>query len=439
VNLATFLKKQLAQSPYRSVAALSRATRGQVSPSYLRDILSGRKTRPSYGVLMALAAALKLSGEETGRLLQLAGFAPRQTDEDTLARRILDAIEDYRRAAGPTLILNALAEGFIAALEAVVQSNRRQAMDVLLGEFLTAPREANPLDRLFASLTEAAGGNRWEMKRRIAEALPQLAALRPAEALQLARILRDDYHPDYRADIRRRVVEAVPGLLQHYPKEALALLHPRPGDEIYIFLAGVEILYTLQEEGRITAEMRQEYLPPLLQASQKPEDRDALAYLTRLLDAAATDPDAALTGLESVRHSDSRLLKICALRVAPRLLPSRPQPVLALMQHFLRTEKGRPVEHQNIRRPISKAAADIIRIMPRHPRPAARILHALAADPDVHVRRALSDVLEQLAQTDTETAMSILNTFMQDEDEYVRQRAWRTLLNVAPPEGGLPA
>ncbi len=438
MNLATFLKKQLAQSPYRSVAALSRATRGQVSPSYLRDILSGRKTRPSYSVLMALAAALKLSDEETGQLLRMAGFTPSPAGEDTLTRRILEAVAEYRRSAGSTLILNALAEGFIAGLEAVIQANRRQTMDVLLGEFLTAPREANPLDGLFASLAEAARGNRWEMKRRIAEALPQLATLRPAEALNLARILRDDYHPDYRADIRRRVVEAIPGLLHHYPKDALDLLQPRPGDEIYIFLAGVEILYTLQEEGHITAEMRQEYLTPLLQASQKPEDREALAYLSRLLDAAATDPDAALTALESVRHSDSRLLKICALRVAPRLLSSHPQQILGLMQHFLRTEGGRPVEHQNIRRPISKAAADIIRILPRHRRAAVRILNALAADPDVHVRRALSDVLEQLAQTDTETAMPILNTFMQDEDEYVRQRAWRTLLNVTPPEGGSP-
>jgi len=421
------------------VAALSRATRGQVSPSYLRDILAGRKTRPSYNVLMALATALKLSSEETGQLLQVAGFVPQLAGEDTLTRRVLDAIETYRRAAGPTLILNALSEGFIAALEAVIQANRRQTMDVLLGEFLTAPQEANPLDGLFASLTEAARGNRWEMKRRIAEALPQLAALRPADALNLARILRDDYHPDYRADIRRRVVEAVPGLLHHYPKDALALLSPRPGDEIYIFLAGVEILHTLRQEGRITADTQQEHLTPLLQASQKPEDREALTYMTHLLEAAAADPEAALTDLNRVRHSDSRLLKICALRVAPRLLSSHPQPILELMQHFLRTEGGRPAEHQNIRRPISKAAADIIRILPRHPRPAVRILNTLAADPDVHVRRALSDVLEQLAQTSTETAMPILNTFMQDEDEYVRQRAWRTLLNVAPPEGGLPA
>lgn len=59
------------------------------------------------------------------------------------------------------------------------------------------------------------------------------------------------------------------------------------------------------------------------------------------------------------------------------------------------------------------------------------MLQALAGDPDVHVRRALSDALDRLALIGADLAVAVLDILIGDEDPYVRQRAWRVLLQLA--------
>jgi len=56
------------------------------------------------------------------------------------------------------------------------------------------------------------------------------------------------------------------------------------------------------------------------------------------------------------RAHPERIFRICILRVAPRLLKSQPEATLDLIAYFLRqNEAGTPAEHQNLRRPVSKA------------------------------------------------------------------------------------
>src|SRR5207248_2742065 len=92
-------------------------------------------------------------------------------------------------------------------------------------------------------------GAPWEIRRRIAEALPGISQLDVLGAGHLMEALRLDLDDIRGADIRRRVVEALPALFCVSPRSlptVLRLLRPRSGDDIYVALASIEAYGDIQ-------------------------------------------------------------------------------------------------------------------------------------------------------------------------------------------------
>jgi hypothetical protein len=193
----------------------------------------------------------------------------------------------------------------------------------------------------------------------------------------------------------------------------------------------------LESQGLISAGTAPPYFAAL--RLEDPVQQEAIAYLRQLLQEARTHPEAALASMNANRAHPERVFRICILRVAPRLLKSQPEPTLELIAYFLRqNEEGAPAEHQNLRRPVSKALPELLNLLQDQAQKApalsekiGAILQALAQDPDIHVRRALGDALDRLAGLNGDLAVAILDRLIQDQDPYVRQRAWRTLLQLA--------
>jgi len=470
-QLAALLHQHYQRSPYRSIAALAKAARvyGPISQSYVKELLRGSRLHPSHEKLLCLAQALDLSQEETNQLMEAAGLPPAGVEShdagDPQVEQILDAFKRLRSIPDlPPQSLQAVVNGLLLLIEGVrgvanatmshAASSRGSPaastrplsfppsaslgpvpglVDDLLGEILSHSSD-HPLDTLFTFLAEAARGNGWEIKRRIAEALPRLVELQPEATLQLAAMLRTDYHPDWEADIRRRVVEAVPTLHRYRPQEALGLLSFRDGDEIYTALAIVEALDDLESTGRISVQASDRYFAAL--RLDDPTHKEVISFLRRLLLESRENPDAALFTMRSTRDSAEKLFKICTVRTVPRLLRHHPNHVLDLLAHFARRdENGNPAEHKNVRRPIAKASREIADFLegasPDLKDKAGQLFQALARDPDVHVRRALGDALPRLAVTGPDLAMGILDILVEDPDAYVRQRAGRALLKLA--------
>ncbi len=461
-QLAALLKAFYERSSYESVADLARSARqyGPLSDSYLKNILQGRRSNPAYDKLMAIAQALELDQEETQRLLAAAGL-PTASAHDPEIQRVVAALRELTQTPGISAeAISMVVEGVLLMVEGVKTSlgtaplkpqvipkaasaplrvlpaarltPQEGAIDDLLGEIL-AREEAHPLDSLFQSLEEAALGDRWEVKRRVAEALPKLVQLQPEATLELASILRQDYHPDYRADIRRRVIEAVPALYIHLPQETLKLLVSREKDEVYMAMAAVEALHDLKLSGQITAEVADQYFRAL--HHQEPLHREVVDFLYQLLRQAESAPDQALTSMNLNRDHPERIFKICIQRTAPRLLNLRPNQVLDLMSYFVRCgEDAQPVEHQNLRRPVSKALPGILDLLtdvtPLLKDKIDQLLQMLALDPDIHVRRALGDALDTLVAVNADLGVTTLDILLEDNDPYVRQRAWRALLQL---------
>lgn len=456
-QLEALLQRYFERSAYKSIGELAKATRphAPVSKSYIAHMLRGTRQNPAYDKLMAIAQALALSPAETNRLLEAAGHPPLPAHNPQIERAVA-ALERLSQTPGLApeaiqqvvdglvLLVDGLRRGLGHSpaplpparplMEAPLTADEGE-LDDLLGQML-GEAGGHPLDSLFATLEETARRGRWEAKRRLAEALPRLVQLQPDGALRLAAILRDDYHPDYRADIRRRVIEAAPALYSYRPEPARALFAWREQDEVYVAMATVEALHDMQRAGLLSPADETGLVAALRFA--EPLHQEVIAFLRRMLQAVATAPDAALAELNDSRAHPERLYRIAVQRVAPRLLPARPAEALALLAHFLRRgDDGQPLEHQNLRRPVSKALPEIMAALLAEPAlaPAVQaLLERLARDPDIHVRRALSDALDRLVQIDQTLAGAVLAIMSDDEDPYLSQRARRTLLAAAEGE-----
>lgn len=477
-RLAALLRQYYERSSYKSIEALAEAARAHapLSKSYLNLMLLGERQNPGYEKVIAIARALALDQTDTNLLLEAAGYLvtplrEQDSSADPYVQRLTEAFARLAGAPGisdetlrvATETVTQVLEGYRAAHVAAARagspaqagappgeqprpagpalrplplaelSPEEGMIDDLLGEILSRG-EGHPLGVLFNSLEEAARQDRWEIKRRITEALPRLVQLQPDAALSLAELLRGDYHPDYRADIRRRVVEAVPVLARYRPDAALPLLAYRRQDEIYTAMATVEVLHDLERSGQISAAVATPYFAAL--RLEDPVHQEAILFLRQLLAEAGQDPAVALATMQANRAHSERVFRICILRVVPRLLKSRPDQSLDLLAYFLRqNEDGLPAEHQNLRRPVSRALPEILELLPEaapdRQEKVANILQALARDPDIHVRRALGDALERLAGLSAEMIVPVLDVLIQDGDPYVRQRAWRALLQLA--------
>ncbi|MFC1976565.1 helix-turn-helix domain-containing protein, partial [Chloroflexota bacterium] len=338
-QLADLLQQYFKQSEYKSVTALAKAAQqyASVSRAYISHILHGQRERPGYDKLLAVAQALHLSAEETNQLLGTAGHQPIPLPVSQL-EHVQTALEQLARTPGvsPEAFeqviegLLQMIQGFHVALGTIPRPAALRplpatslapevgAVDDLLGEMLSRGA-MHPLDSLFGELKTAAQGDRWEIKRRVAEALPKLAQLNPDPTLELAALLRQDYHPDWKADIRRRVIEAVPGLYPYRPDATLALLTPHTRDEIYVAIATVEALFDLQQARSLTAKESEPYVQAL--PLDEPAHREAITFLYDLLQTTLTDPDAALLQMNQDRAHPERITRICIIRTAPRLLP----------------------------------------------------------------------------------------------------------------------
>ncbi len=430
---------------YRRRAGLSQkalAGKAGYHPSYINRLERGKRMPPrQYGTIQDLSAALQLTHEESNALLAAAGLEPvllahipAEVDSPRL-QRIIERLVTLHRTPNIDEAQIALVEDAVLLLLNSFSAAQRippdtslseEMVDDLLSAVITGSTEYDQ-DALLTVLEEVAKGDAWELKRRIAEALPGLLRTNPTRTLSLMRILRTDPpHPEWRTDIRRRVIEATPVLYKLNPEAAPPLLHWHEGDEIYAILASLEALDIIGDE-RLQAELEPELLNHVVA-----DQRDTVEFYVKLLRATRARPDEALMMIENTKDGD-RLTRICITRCLARLLLSRPAEALEYMRYFLRRVGGVPAEHQNVRRPLSRDLPQIIAILDGPCRAQAEeVIRELAQDEDVHIRRALSDVLPSLSQSHPKLVLDLIQSYLiRDPDRYVRERTWKTLPRLA--------
>lgn len=439
------------------------AARAGLSTSTISRLEGGERGPPRRRTqVLALAKALELDQEETDILLSAGGFAPSTAPElslhprDETLYRIARELQALRtdaqiapvqvrfveetlllilrgaKAALPSADLSVVASGTPPSRSL---SEEERYLDDLLGDCIAGrlPRGALPLTVLAA----AARSPHWELKRRLAEALPALlahaapgsqalrATLDPTRLVPLMATLRDD-PPDaeWRTDIRRRVIEAMPALWHVRPDAVPGLLRWREGDEVYAALATLDTLADIGDRD-LSAEIRAQLLPRV-----ENEHRAALTLYAQLLDhCAGTSMEAAVHLIAERIADQARLVRVCLARSLHRILPTHPAETLKWMRAFLRRRNGQPVEHQNVRRAVARHLQGLIALLSGpHDDAALDLLRTLAADDDVHIRRAICDGLSDVIAQSAEIALDLIEGYLlQDRDRFVHERTWNAL------------
>jgi len=438
---------------YRERIALSQnelAIKVGLSGSTISRVESGtRGPLHRRSQVLALARVLDLDQAESDALLSAADLAPSTAPElslhprDETLYRIAQELEALRR--DPQIVpaqvrfveesLLLVLRGARAALPgvdlAVVPSGapssrslseEERYLDDLLGDCIANPSPQGSLP--FTVLAAVARSPRWELKRRLAEALPALLEVDAARTVALMETLRvDPPDPEWRTDIRRRVIEALPALWPVCPEAVSPLLYWREGDEVYAGLAMLDALFEIGDPALAT-EVRAN-----LFAHARARDQRALRIYAEILDRCTADPGGALAIVAAHREDEGRLVRICIARVLHRLLPTRPAETLKLMRSFLRREEGQPVEHQNVRRALARHPAGLIALLDSpYDEAALALLEALTADQDVHIRRAICDLLPDVVDRSPEVALDLIERYLlQDRDRFIHERTWTTL------------
>jgi len=444
---------------YRERAALSQndlAVKVGLSGSTISRVESGtRAPLHRRSQILALARALDLDQGETDALLSAADLAPSTAPElslhprDETLYRIAQELEALRR--DPQILpaqvrfveesLLLLLRGARTALPAVdlavvpsgapstrSLSEEERYLDDLLGDCIADPSPQSSLP--FTVLAAVARSPRWELKRRLAEALPALLEVDAARTVALMEALRaDPPDPEWRTDIRRRVIEALPALWRVRPEAVAPLLHWQEGDEVYAGLATLDALVEIGDPA-LAAEVRADlfaHTPP--RAPGRAGPMRALRLYAEILDRCADDPDGALALIAAHREDEERLIRICLARALHRLLSPRPAETLKLMRSFLRRENGQPVEHQNVRRALARHPSGLIALLDGpYDEAALALLETLTADEDVHIRRAICDALPDIVDRSPEVALDLIERYLlQDRDHFIHERTWTTL------------
>lgn len=438
---------------YRERAGLSQndlAVQAGLHSSTISRIESDTRPPPSKRKqILALAKALGLKQDETDALLSAADLAPSMAPElslhprDETLYRIAQELQNLRsdpqvtpaqaRFVEETLLL--VLRGARAALPAVdlavvpsgapggrSLSEEERYLDDLLGDCITNPSALHNLP--FTVLAAVARSPRWELKRRLAEALPALLAVDLERAVSLMHMLRaDPSDAEWRTDIRRRVIEALPSLWRVRPEAAADLLRWQEGDEVYAALAALDALAEI-DDPVLSSSVQHEILSHVQE-----QDRTAVEIYIAILARRTDDPDGALAIAAEYQQNEERLVRICVARSLGHLLPARPAETLKRMRGLLRREGGRPVEHQNVRRALARHPTRLIALLDGpYDEMAMALLERLAADEDIHIRRAVCDALPDMMTRSPEFALHLIEEYLlQDRDQFIHERTWSAL------------
>ena len=190
--------------------------------------------------------------------------------------------------------------------------------------------------------------------------------------------------------------------------------------------ATLATLDALAEIGDVS--LSDEIRPDLMVHVQNGHRRPVALY-AELLDQCTVDPDGAIQAIQHHRTDDERLARICMARLLSRLVAPRPAETLKMMRYVVRREGSRPAEHQNVRRAVARQLTGLIGLLDSpYDDPALHLLRTLAADQDVHIRRAVCDALSDMVAQSPEVALDLIEEYLlHDRDRFVQERTWNAL------------
>ena len=289
-------------------------------------------------------------------------------------------------------------------------------IDELLGILIAGKWEKlkiDPIEEFFNCLKRICKKSNFEMRRRIAEALPALFKIDLERSKEIVEILRRDWDERWKSDNRRRTVESLSYIVKKdkdFVRENLQIVD---GDEIFTIIAIVEILDVWRE--KINKKEAENLFENLIEEIKERKYRDdeitAISELWNLLYIIRNDPYQAIKKFEELKDTSNIYVQICIARNLKRLCNRFPEKILNLMGYFIQEDK-----HKNVRRPIAKEDSvecliDLLRDR-RLSEKAKDIILKLINDKDDIIRLATFDKIEKIIDVDREFGRKLLQNII---------------------------
>jgi hypothetical protein len=285
-------------------------------------------------------------------------------------------------------------------------------IDELLGILIAGRWERlkiDPIEEFFKCIKEMCLKSDFEMRRRIAEALPALFKIDLEESKEMVEILRRDWDEKWKSDNRRRTIEGLSYIINKEKDFVRDCLHIIDGDEIFAIIAMVEILDVWREEvNKKDAESLFTEIKNEMEGQQYNLDEiNATTELWNLLYLIRSDPNQAIKRFEESKDNSNIYIQICIARNLKHLCKRFPERIVNLMNYFIEEDK-----HKNVRRPIAKedSVECLISLLQdrRLSEKTKETIWKLITDEDDIIRLATFDKIEKILDIDNEFGKRIL-------------------------------
>lgn len=285
-------------------------------------------------------------------------------------------------------------------------------IDELLGILIAGKWEKlkiDPIEEFFNCLKKMCEKSDFEMRRRIAEALPALFKIDLERSKEIIEILRRDWDEGWKSDNRRRTIEALSYIAKEekdFVRENLQIIY---GDEIFAIIAIVEILDVWKEKiNNIEAEELVKKLTVEMKGRNYEDDEiSAVSELWDLLNLIHNNPNQSIKRFEELKDIPNIYVQICVARNLKHLCKKFPEKMLDLMEYFMQEDK-----HKNVRRPIAKEdSVECLISLLRGKQlceKAKNIIWKLINDEDYIIRLATFDKIEKILDINSEFGSKIL-------------------------------
>lgn len=306
-------------------------------------------------------------------------------------------------------------------------------IDEILGTLIAGTwkkLKIDPIEEFFATIKRLSKQSDYEMRRRVAEALPALYHIDLEKGKELFKIIRIDWDDNWKSDNRRRAIESLCYLIENDKKFVKNNLHIIDGDEIFTIISLVEILdkYGEKTSWEGTENRFNELKNELIERKYSSDEIESISELWNILDSIRYNPHQAINKFEDLKDSPNIYVQICIARNLNRLSERFPERILNLMGYFIHKDK-----HKNVRRPIAKenSIECLISLLQdrRISEKAKEIIWKLVSDDDEIIRLATFDKVEKILDVNNEFGKRILEHIVERNGHSRLVERARTLLD----------
>ena len=230
-------------------------------------------------------------------------------------------------------------------------------IDDLLGMILGGKWDKlklDPIDEFFTCLKKLLRKSDYEMRRRVAEALPVLFSIDVEESQELTNTLRTDWDVKWKSDNRRRTIEALSYIVKKNKSIVREYLKIFEGDEIYTIIAIIEIICIWGDDNTAAGKAEREQMLNNVIDQMKSFGHDnshieAISTLWDMLNLMHSNPSDALQRFNELKDDPNIYIQIGIARNLGYFCKQFPEGCIKLMASFI--EESR---HKYVRRPIAK-------------------------------------------------------------------------------------